>query len=283
MLAGMRVRFHDDVGEFAAVAVPLLQRDPVLHTVELTLLRGSTLHAAEESLLLTVADDAGQPVGAALRTPPRGLLATGLPIDTVPAVVDALAQHHPVLPGVRGVRGTALEFARLWTERTGATVAGEDGDTLYRLGAPRWPNATGATRLATDADHGLLVEWLCAFAAEAFGDDPDPVLAEAAIEASADAGDVYHLLIVDGTPVSLAGVRRPAHGVARIGPVFTPKALRGNGYGSAVTATGAQWAQAVGAADVVLFADLDNPVSNAIYQRMGFEPVADTLHVAFSA
>ena len=39
MLADVQVRFHDDVAGFASVAVPLLQRDPVLHTVELTLLR----------------------------------------------------------------------------------------------------------------------------------------------------------------------------------------------------------------------------------------------------
>jgi predicted GNAT family acetyltransferase len=34
---------------------------------------------------------------------------------------------------------------------------------------------------------------------------------------------------------------------------------------------------------VVLFTDLTNPVSNAIYQRIGFEPVTDVAHLRFDA
>jgi RimJ/RimL family protein N-acetyltransferase len=282
MLADVQVRFHDDVDEFAAVAVPLLQRDPVLHTVELTLLRGGALIAGEALLLLTVWED-GVAVGAALQTRPQGLLGTGLTIACVPAVVDALAVERSDLAGFRGVRDTADEFVTQWRSRTGATVAGREEDRLYRLGEPHWPRVHGAARPATDADHELLVHWLCGFAEEAFLDDPDPSVAEASIAAAASAGDVYQLWTVDAAPVSVAGVRRPASGVARIGPVYTPKQLRGNGFGSAATAAGVRWAHSVGAEDVVLFADLDNPVSNAIYQRMGFEPVADTLRVAFTA
>ena len=39
----------------------------------------------------------------------------------------------------------------------------------------------------------------------------------------------------------------------------------------------------MGAEQVVLFTDLANPVSNAIYQRIGFEPVSDWVTIAFSA
>jgi predicted GNAT family acetyltransferase len=34
---------------------------------------------------------------------------------------------------------------------------------------------------------------------------------------------------------------------------------------------------------VVLFADVDNPVANGIYRRLGFVPVADSLEYAFTA
>ena len=78
-------------------------------------------------------------------------------------------------------------------------------------------------------------------------------------------------------------LRAPAAGVSRIGPVFTPVGPRGNGYGSAVTAAAAQLAHRSGTADVVLFADLANPSSNAIYQRIGFEAVADSVRIDFGA
>jgi RimJ/RimL family protein N-acetyltransferase len=55
--------------------------------------------------------------------------------------------------------------------------------------------------------------------------------------------------------------------------------LTRNGYGSAVTA--ADLALGNGVDDVVLFADLANPVSNAIYQRIGFEPVRDYVRIEF--
>ena len=72
-----------------------------------------------------------------------------------------------------------------------------------------------------------------------------------------------------------------AAGVSRIGPVYNPTDRRGHGYGSAVTAAAAAWALR-GADKVVLFIDLANPVSNVIYQRIGFRPVSDSARINFS-
>jgi len=79
----------------------------------------------------------------------------------------------------------------------------------------------------------------------------------------------------------MAMLRAPAADVSRIGPVFTPTDRRGHGYGSAVTAAAADLAHRSGTADVVLFADLANPTSNAIYQRIGFEAVVDSVRIDF--
>ena len=66
-----------------------------------------------------------------------------------------------------------------------------------------------------------------------------------------------------------APVNTPAGRVVRIGPVYTPEALRGHGYASAVTAALSEHLLNQGAT-VMLHADADNPTSNAIYQRLGF-------------
>jgi hypothetical protein len=101
------------------------------------------------------------------------------------------------------------------------------------------------------------------------------------VNAAKDKGDQFILWEVDGNPVSMAMLRAPAFGVSRIGPVFTPRDRRGHGYGSAVTAGATGPTRRSGTADVVLFADLANPVSNAIYQRIGFEAVADSVRIDF--
>ncbi|OBB46536.1 GNAT family N-acetyltransferase [Mycobacterium sp. 852002-51961_SCH5331710] len=97
----------------------------------------------------------------------------------------------------------------------------------------------------------------------------------------ADRGDRFLLWDVTGAPVSMALLRAAAAGVSRIGPVFTPTNRRGSGYGSAVTAAASQAALDRGDAGVVLFADLANPTSNAIYQKLGYAPVTDCVRIDF--
>ena len=87
----------------------------------------------------------------------------------------------------------------------------------------------------------------------------------------------------DGRPVSIACNTRPVTGMVRIGPVYTPPEARGHGYGSAATAAASRRLLEAGAEEVVLFTDLANPVSNSIYQRIGYRPVEDRVVLAFSA
>jgi predicted GNAT family acetyltransferase len=147
-------------------------------------------------------------------------------------------------------------------------------ERLYRLGSLCPPTAVeGSYRAATEADAGLLDAWLTDFQREALVNAPRPRL---------QPGSTV-LWTIDNVPVSMAAVRQPVHDVSRIGPVYTPVDRRGHGYASAVTAAAAEQAHCVGAVEVVLFTDLANPVSNSIYQRIGFDPISDWLRVDFAA
>lgn len=70
-------------------------------------------------------------------------------------------------------------------------------------------------------------------------------------------------------------------GVTRVGPVYTPPEGRRNGYGTAVTAACTAGALQAGAEHVVLFTDLANPISNSIYQQIGYRPVSDRVILSF--
>lgn len=65
--------------------------------------------------------------------------------------------------------------------------------------------------------------------------------------------------------------------------MYTSATWRGHGYGSAVTAAASRWALEAGASNVVLFTDLANPISNAIYPRLGYRPVYDAVQLALDA
>ncbi|MFY1621067.1 GNAT family N-acetyltransferase [Micromonospora sp. WMMD736] len=269
-------RLHLSVGEFRAVAEPWYRRDPVLHTTELTALR--TLPAG--SVMLTVTDG-GQTIGAAQQTPLFPLACTAIPLAALDAVVTKLARLQPGLSGLRGLRDTATAFADKWCPATGRTATVIDEERLYRLGTLRDPAGMAGAPGDPAAHAPVVVDWLDLFHQEAFGEPSNPAASARLMAAAAELGDRFVVWVVGARPVSLAMVRAPVAGVARIGPVFTPRERRGHGYGSAVTAAAARLAQRMGAADVVLFTDLANPTSNAIYQRIGFEPVTDMVRIAF--
>ena len=72
----------------------------------------------------------------------------------------------------------------------------------------------------------------------------------------------------------LTGANAPAFGVARVGPVYTPNEQRGRGYASAAVAEVSQRILA-GGARACLFTDQANPISNRIYEALGYRPVVD--------
>ena len=276
----MEVRLYRSADEFRAIAEPLYRRDPIAHTIELTLLTGAIF--PEDSLLITVWDDS-EPVGAALQTPPYPLACNGIPADAADGVAAQLVRLRPQLDGVRGMRDNAVAFADAWRAATGRVGVVAVEERLYRLAELHTPGGVaGAPRLATDDEHRLLVDWVERFFGETFGHHRNDDAGEAFIDAANRKGDQFMLWTVDETPVSMAMLRAPAACVSRIGPVFTPQDRRGHGYGSAVTAAACTLAHRSRTADVVLFADLANPTSNKIYQRIGFEPVVDSVRIDFT-
>ena len=64
-------------------------------------------------------------------------------------------------------------------------------------------------------------------------------------------------------------------------PIDTPKPLRRTGYATACVAELCKREFAAGRSFVTLYTDLANPTSNAIYQRIGFEPVCDAVDMVF--
>ncbi len=78
----------------------------------------------------------------------------------------------------------------------------------------------------------------------------------------------------------MAGRLDAVAGVERIGPVYTPPDRRGRGYASAVVAGVSRSALDAGHR-CILYTDLENPTSNAIYRAIGYRAVAEALQYRF--
>ncbi|MEU8278578.1 GNAT family N-acetyltransferase [Microbispora bryophytorum] len=271
----MRWTITADVEEYAAAAESWLLRDPVRSTVMLTVLSGIRDGRFAADPLLAWLEDGGTVVGAACRTPPYPLALGDVPLAALaPLVRDLIERDHDV-PAVGGPAAVAEAFARAWWRPQTHRRA----ERLYRLGALRAPSAPGKSRVAGPDDLPTVVRFFREFQQEAHAErtaDPTPV-------AAARVNREELVLWEDGArPVSIAGVCAPIAGMSRIGPVYTPPDLRGRGYGSAVSHAASRKALDDGATEVLLFTDLGNPISNSVYQRLGYRPIADYATIHFT-
>ncbi|MET9227155.1 GNAT family N-acetyltransferase [Lentzea sp. NPDC003310] len=262
---------HVTLESFDAATHDRLAADPVRNTMALTSLdRVRRSPATEEPPILITFHDNGNVVGSLVRTPPWSFQAADLPLAAVELAADVAARVDPDAPGVIGPKEKSEAFATALGKICTASLTTRQ----YRLGTLTPPKIAGTSRMATDDDVELLGAWREAFLAEAVPDAPAAPATEA-MRTSVRLGNGHALWEVDGTPVAWAVASLPQAGMTRIGPVYTPPEHRRHGYGAAVSATASQWALDQGATEVLLFADLTNPTSNSIYQRIGYEPLDD--------
>ena len=269
----------DSLPEYSAKVHGLLSERPAEHTILLGAME--TLRAAGPAAFGASTPLFGWWLGpdakvsaAFLHTPPYSVALTSVPgPDAARALAQALAARGRAVDGVNAGPEGAEAFARAWHEVTGDAIECQMRNRLFRLGELRWPDPrpAGQARVADRTDRHLLIAWSEAFHREANSGSEDMV---AMVD---DRLSFQGLTLWEdaGQPVSMAGLTRLAAGQVRVGPVYTPPRLRGKGYAGAVTATVSQAARDAGGSQVLLFTDLANPTSNALYQRLGYQPVED--------
>ena len=272
----------DDAAAFLAEAAHYIDCDPFSASV-IAVYAGRVGSGRQprgaDDLWVTVAES-GRVVGVAMHTPPHRLFVARMPDRAAAALADALAEQARPLPGVNGESAATAAFAAAWKEHTSQAAIVDVRMRLYRLGQLKPPTGvTGESRTARADDTALVAGWAAAFHDEALPQAPsDDWSAWAALRI--EAAELY-LWTDGGASVAMAAHSAPAAGVARVGPVYTPPPMRSRGFGAAITAAASAAALGAGAAHVVLYTDLSNPTSNAIYQAIGYLPDHDADERAF--
>ena len=272
--------------EFLECAGAFLRARATSHTVPLTVVenlvaRGSTRSRDERPLFGWWTDRGGPVTGAFMHTPPHPLyLSAVLPADAVQPLADVLVALERPLTGVDARDELARAFAQAWAARRDVAPRSALRTRLYKLGTlhPPQPAPGGHSAVATAGDRDLLIAWLEAFGRELGLAHGDPA---ASVDDRLGYGGWTLWRDEQEAPVALAGISRPVDGSRRIAPVFTPEGQRRRGYGAAVTAAACRRALDEGARELLLFADVENATSNAIYARLGFEPVEERTILRF--
>jgi RimJ/RimL family protein N-acetyltransferase len=286
------LEFLDDPAAFLDAAADFLAADPVETTVLVTVserMRREQAAGLPQPTGFPVwwvveRDAAGVVSGAGMRTAPfapHPVYLVRMRDEGARALARALHDRGETVDGVNGALPAAEVFAAETARLRGLRHRVDVHTRLFVLGdlvAPEPP--AGLPRLARADEVDVVSAWYAAFARDAAAqagrtqphamehDDRDAMLRRIRDDT------VWVWEDETGTVVHLTGASRPMFGVSRIGPVYTPPAHRGRGYAGATVAAVSQALLDEGAR-VCLFTDQANPVSNALYERLGFRPVVD--------
>jgi ribosomal protein S18 acetylase RimI-like enzyme len=223
---------------------------------------------------------AGQVRLALVQTPPWPVaLASPEPVDA-PCAAVAAAVLRARASTVQAVNGPDA-WAEAIVAARGVVPVARTGVRLHRLvGPPRLPRpARGEARACRSDETELLGRWQVAFQQAIEPGESVPVPSLQQLE---QVRDSFLFWSVDGRPVSMAQRRRPFRGGWSIASVYTPPEYRGHGYAGALVHALSVQLLAEGATYVALYTDLDNPISNRLYARIGFVPVLDQTRISWS-
>jgi len=287
-----RVEHTTDPAAFLALAGEHLAADPVLATVVTTVAQRAVGAPVPDHPQWWVSVlDGERVVGVAMRTAsfaPYPLYV--LPMPEAAALALGRWLHE------RGEDATAVNGAQPAAGQVLAALAGPRGEVVEEVECDRlWevrtvvdpPPVPGRARQARLDEVDLVASWTLRFMPEA-----DAQAGRAAREGEGSHLDaawatdrigqgLVWLWEVDGEPVHLSAHSVPAYGVGRVGPVYTPPEHRGHGYASALVAHVSRLLLDQGAR-ACLFTDRDNPVSNGVYARLGYEPQAEMARLVTS-
>ena len=271
----IEVAFSDDAAWVLKKTKIFLDSKPVHHNVILTLLHAR--FAQHKPGRYWVATDGNTVVGVVFQSP-LNFRAIVTPMDpkVVPLLVDAISDAKVRLPGVTGDVTTAAHFAGQWAERLKSAVVPFMGQRIYEVDKVEEPTAvSGHFRKAVLSDRERLINWVRHFYTDTGVQDSS---SESIVEGRLSAGQLW--LWDDSGAVSMAGLTPPMEGVVRVQLVYTPPEHRGKGYASACVASLSKRIRGEGYR-CILYTDLGNPISNAIYRRIGYRAVVEAIQYRF--
>lgn len=272
-----------DLSEFRENVWPTLIRDLMPNHLLLGLVdQRDSAPAAGEDLGFAVIREEGEVAGAIVQTLPRRAVFSTMSPEAACFAYREWAREHGTPDVINGPDSSMSALLEEFSQRHPSQPICAKKLLSYELTEVIMPSQrpAGRMRLAEAADEDLLVEWGMRFNIECElpeADSPDPSGDERRRVQRVIERRARMIWEVDGTPVSMAGVTRVSRFGSTVAAVYTPDAQRGNGYASQLVAELSSHLMSQGAPRCMLFTDARNPVSNAIYQRIGYRHAVDFL------
>lgn len=275
----------DSASRMLEVVENFLIRKEAHHNLPLGILRQLAKEELSNSIsrdifMIVGQDDHNEVKVVAVKTEARNLIICGH-LSALEKTAQWIYNNEIIIPGVIGCTDTARKFADEWSKHTGCRVEETLKQNIYRLeNLQDYRRNRGRLSYATEDDIALVMSWTEEFEKEALGLVEHPNLEDTVLKEIRN-NQVFLWRDDHCTPVSMAKRARELKNGVVVNFVYTPEEYQRMGY--ATTCVGALSERLLneGFKFCSLNTDVENPTSNSIYMKIGYEPVGDAIEYHF--
>lgn len=272
----MNVKFYSTPKEFLEENQAFLQRYEAVCQLNLGNAAAHKDESCHPELLFGRCEQDGRGVLLFGNTLPWNLCLNAIPGDfsalsAAVLLAEKLRREQIEIRGVNASKQLCNAFFSAYGGRYRVRT-GMDIMVLKELTEP--PVVSGQLRPATHEELSPMAEWYRAFHREALREEP-PEDMEDRVREHIDQQALYVWETPEGEVVSMAHLTRKLEHGACISGVYTPPEHRGKGYCQNTVAELCRTRLQQGADYCTLFVDKANPISNRVYEKIGFQVIED--------
>ncbi len=276
----MEWKMYNDAMEFSKQVEALLYKQEDEYSLFIGILE-QIKEGRYEEYYLGIAKRETEIAAACLMTPPHPLQLIDFTGEQglEKNLVEKMMADGIWVDSIIGNRQTAEAFAEAWSEKKGTAVEEVMNQGLYRIDSVnrKLAKSPGAWRVASKKDAQVLEQWMLQFEQETGINASTPAEVARKIDEFLERKEVF-VWEDRGEVVSCMKKSRPSkHGIT-VSFVFTPRRYRRRGYARSLVAEVTE--ELLQEYDfAMLYTDLENPTSNKIYKEIGYEQIANPVHL----
>lgn len=281
---GMEFKLFDNVHEFAVKAEPILEEREDVYSLFFGVLQAIKA-GRYENPFMAIIEENGEVLALCQMTPPHPLnlifVDDKRSEECMDLFITNLLDLAIQVPSIISIKRDAYCFAEKWGEKTGMRTDLLFDQGLYRLDKvdETLEKSPGTWRLAEEKDCPDIEKWFNLFEADAGLQMTAAEEVKQRVALFVEGREVF-LWTYDGEIVSMMKKARPTKRGVTVSFVFTPQEERRKGYARTMVAVCSK--ELLKEYDFcVLYTDMMNPTSNKIYKEIGYEKIADSVHLEF--
>jgi len=277
----MKVEFYEDINKFIDIVFPFLLKKEAENNLLFMILNSlkEDIHRYGDykPYLITVLKNDKMKL-VSIRTPPYNqLISYTDDLIAIDFLVEELIKKNADLPGILGFKEGTERFIKLCCDKKGLKYQLARNERGYKLVEVTKETIGNKTFIVgTESHQAIILKWAEAMVLEAGLMTEAEQMDRTLNQIKQDIKDQKMFLLLDkNKPVSMARKAGKTPNGSLINFVYTPPHLRRKGYATECVAKLSTLLLYEGNKFCFLFTDLANPISNSIYQKIGYGPVID--------